>query len=49
MSVHLRREIDKLKQSLLMLCRMVEEQVELAVKALLDRDQSLAERVEQQR
>jgi phosphate transport system protein len=48
MSVHLRREIDKLKQSLLMLCRMVEEQVELAVKALLDRDQTLAERVEQQ-
>ena len=47
MSVHLRREIDKLKQSLLLLCRMVEEQVELAVKALLDRDQMLAERVEQ--
>jgi phosphate transport system protein len=46
MSVHLRREIDKLKQSLLLLCRMVEEQVELAVKALLDRDKSLAERVE---
>ena len=47
MSVHLRREIDKLKQSLLLLCRMVEEQVEMAVQALLDRDQSLAERVSQ--
>jgi phosphate transport system protein len=47
MSVHLRREIDKLKQSLLLLCRMVEDQVESAVKALLDRDQTLAERVEQ--
>ncbi|NLX53707.1 MAG: phosphate signaling complex protein PhoU [Planctomycetaceae bacterium] len=45
MSVHLRREIDKLKQSLLLLCRMVEEQVKMAVQALLDRDQSLAERV----
>ena len=47
MSVHLQREINKLKQSLLLLCRMVEDQVQLAVKALLDRDQSLAERVEQ--
>lgn len=47
MSVHLRREIDKLKQSLLLLCRMVEEQVEMAVQALLDRDQTLAERVSQ--
>jgi phosphate transport system protein len=47
MSVHLQREINKLKQSLLLLCRMVEDQVQLAVKALLDRDQSLAERVEE--
>lgn len=45
MSVHLRREIDRLKQSLLLLCRMVEEQVEMAVKALLDRDETLAQRV----
>ena len=47
MSVHLQREINKLKQSLLSLCRMVENQVQLAVKALLDRDQSLAEQVEE--
>lgn len=47
MSVHLRREIDSLKQSLLLLCHMVEDQVALAVKALLDRDQELAERVAQ--
>ncbi|MHB0957910.1 MAG: phosphate signaling complex protein PhoU [Pirellulaceae bacterium] len=47
MSVHLQREINRLKQSLLLLCRMVESQVQLAVKALLDRDQSLAEQVEQ--
>ncbi len=47
MSVHLQREINRLKQSLLLLCRMVEDQVQLAVKALLDRDQSLAERVEE--
>ncbi|MHB8974826.1 MAG: phosphate signaling complex protein PhoU [Pirellulaceae bacterium] len=47
MSVHLQREINKLKQSLLSLCRMVENQVQLAVKALLDRDQALAEQVEE--
>ena len=34
MSVHLQREIDKLKRSLLALCAMVEDQVNRSVKSL---------------
>jgi phosphate transport system protein len=47
MSVHLQREIERLKKSLLSLCAIVEEQVEMAVRALLDRDQDLARHVQQ--
>ena len=46
MSVHLQREIDKLKRSLLALCRMVEDQVQLAVQSLLERNPELARQVE---
>jgi phosphate transport system protein len=46
MSVHLQREIEKIKKSTLSLCALVEEQVQLAVRALLDRDAELARRVE---
>ena len=44
-SVHLQREIDRLKKSLLSLCALVEEQVRLAVRSLLDRDPEMAQRV----
>jgi len=47
MSVHLQREIERLKKQLLSLCALAEEQVELAVQALLDRDPEMAKRVEQ--
>jgi phosphate transport system protein len=47
MSVHLQREIERLKRQLLSLCALVEEQVELAVRALLERDAEMARRVEQ--
>jgi phosphate transport system protein len=46
MSVHLQREIDRLKKNLLSLCALVEEQVQVAVRALLDREPELARRVE---
>lgn len=46
MSVHLQREIEKLKKSLLSLCGLVEDQVRAAVLALLDRDEDAARRVE---
>lgn len=46
MSVHLQREIDRLKRHLLSLCALAEEQVQSAVRALLDRDAELARRVE---
>ncbi len=46
MSVHLQREIEQLKKNLLSLCALVEEQVQWAVRALLDRDSELARRVE---
>jgi len=45
MSVHLRREIDRLKRELLSLCALVDEQVQLAVRALLERDGALAREV----
>ncbi|MCE5268708.1 MAG: phosphate signaling complex protein PhoU [Planctomycetaceae bacterium] len=47
MSVHLQREIEKLKKSILALCAIVEEQVQVAMRAMLDRDSTLALRVEQ--
>jgi len=47
MSVHLQREIERLKKQLLSLCALAEEQVQLAVQALLERDPDTAQRVEQ--
>ena len=46
MSIHLRREIDKLKRQVLSLCAVVEEQVQTAIRALIERDAALAEEVE---
>ncbi|MFZ5833045.1 MAG: phosphate signaling complex protein PhoU [Planctomycetota bacterium] len=46
MSVHLQREIDHLKRHLLSLCGLVEDQVQMAVRALLERDYDLARSVE---
>jgi len=46
MSVHLQREFNHLKKQLLSLCALVEDQVEAAVRALMDRDEDLARRVE---
>src|SRR3990172_4728848 len=45
MSVHLQRAIEKLKRDLLSLCAIVEEQVEMAMRSLLDRDEDLAQGV----
>ncbi len=47
MSVHLQREIDRLKKHTVALCGLVEEQVQKAVRALLERDAELAREVEQ--
>lgn len=47
MSVHLQREIDRVKKSILALCAIVEDQVQASVRALLDRDADLARGVEQ--
>jgi len=46
MSVHLQREIETLKKNVLSLCALVEEQAQMAVQALLDRDEAMAQRVE---
>jgi phosphate transport system protein len=46
MSVHLQREIDKLKKSLLSLCSLVEDQVHLAVQAVMNRDEDMAHEIE---
>ena len=46
MSVHLQRAVDKLKQDLLSLCALVEDQTERAVRALLERDLHAAREVE---
>jgi phosphate transport system protein len=46
MSLHLQREIEKLKKGVLALCALVEDQVHKAVRSLLDRDARLAENVE---
>lgn len=45
MSVHLQREIENLKKSLLSLCAQVEDQLESAVAALHERDGDKAQRV----
>jgi phosphate transport system protein len=45
MSVHLQREIDKLKKSLLSLCALVEDQVQSAVQAVLNRDEATAREI----
>jgi phosphate transport system protein len=47
MSVHLQRAITNLKKGLLSLCALVEDQVQMAVRALLERDEELAATVEQ--
>jgi phosphate transport system protein len=47
MAAHLQREIDKLKKQVLSLCSLVEGQVEKALRAVLDHDTVMAERVEQ--
>ncbi len=46
MSVHMQREIERVKKSLLALCAIVEDQVQLSVSALLGRDVKSAESVE---
>jgi phosphate transport system protein len=45
MSIHLQREIDHIKQRLLSLSALVEEQLQLAVRAIVDSDESLARTV----
>jgi phosphate transport system protein len=45
MSVHLQREIDRLKKSLLSLCALVEDQVQSAVQAFLNRDEAAAREI----
>jgi len=47
MSVHFQREIDGLRRHLLSLCAVVDEQVQLAVRALMNRDEELAREVRQ--
>ena len=42
MSIHLQREIEKLKKYLLSLCAVVEDQVQMAIEAFLQRDDALA-------
>jgi phosphate transport system protein len=46
MSVHLEREISRLKKRLLSLCAVVEDQVQMAVRSLLQRDVEMAQGVE---
>jgi phosphate transport system protein len=46
MSVHLQRQIERLKKDVLSLCALAEEQVQMAVRALLNRDEEMARRVE---
>jgi phosphate transport system protein len=47
MSVHLQREIENLKRRLMSLCAVVEDQVQTAIEAFLERDEDLASEVEQ--
>ncbi len=46
MSIHLQRELDKLKRDLLLICSIVEEQVHKAIRSLLDHDAELAQEVQ---
>ncbi len=46
MSVHLQREIERVKKSILALCAIVVDQVQISVRALLERDIDLAKKVE---
>jgi len=46
MSAHLQREIERLKKHVLSLCALVEDQVQMALRAVLDRDEELAIEVE---
>lgn len=46
MSVHLQREIERLKRQVLSLCAIVEEQVQMAIRALLEQDEELARGVQ---
>jgi len=45
MTVHMKREIDRLKQMLMSLCEVVEENLRQAVKSIKERDAKLAEKV----
>jgi phosphate transport system protein len=47
MSAHLQREIEHLQKQVLSLCSRVEGQVEKALRAVMDRDDALAQEVEQ--
>jgi phosphate transport system protein len=46
MSIHLQREIERLKKRLLSLCAVVEDQVQMAIEAFLQRDEDVALEVE---
>jgi phosphate transport system protein len=46
-SAHLQREIERLKKQVLSLCALVEDQVQLALRAVLERNETLAAEVEQ--
>ena len=47
MSIHLQREIERVKKSILTLCAIVEDQVQMAVRAMLERDAEMARGIEQ--
>ncbi|MBN1591443.1 MAG: phosphate signaling complex protein PhoU [Pirellulales bacterium] len=47
MSIHLQREMGKLKSRLLSLCAVVEDQVQMAIEAFLQRNEALALEVEE--
>jgi phosphate transport system protein len=42
MSIHLQREIERLNRGLLSLCAVVEDQVQMAIEAFLQRDETVA-------
>ena len=46
MPIHFQREIEKLKKRLLSLCAVVEDQVQMAIEAFLQRDKDLALEIE---
>src|SRR3989337_1999606 len=47
MSVHLQREIERLKKGILALCAIVQDQGQMAVRGLWERDINLARNVEE--